>query len=340
MLTCEKGVECGLTRDTNDLPEVSTADQHASNAVSSGATAFESATANRNSSSDGKEAFAGVLQTATDSPVLLGEILGDRFEFVRINGVPIDNAGAASLPGVRVGHGDGSGFVFRRALDGEFVFAPDREFLGTTTFGCTVVDQHGTEATLIARVIVQPDVQAESSVAFSDGSTHAIVKKGSGGAILGALGVTGAENSDALTFRVYEPGASSPSDRFLVSGGRLYAVNGLDREQEDAISLHVIAFDGAKEVAAGDIDITIRHGDAPQSESIFIGEDDFFRFLEGVADQHWNSVEEDVNVGLSAGIQESPNSETLIDWLLPLDPLASGDSPELPIPSTGGPFGE
>lgn len=333
-----------MTHDARDPSDASTAGKPASDAAALQALAAKVAGTDPSSSSDDAHTFPGVLNTDTDSPVLLGELLGgagDRFEFVRINGVPVDTPQAASLPGVRVGHGDGSGFVFRRALDGELVFAPDREFLGTTTFGCTVVNRQGTEATLIARVIVNPDLVPDAAVAFTDGSTRATLKEGSDGAILGALGVTGAETSEALTFRVYEAGASTPSDRFLVSGGRLCAFKPLDPGQGDAISLRVVAYDGALEVASGNIEITTRQIDVPQSaNATFVGEDDFFRFLEGVADQHWSSFGENGENETSGDAPEARDTASLVDWLVPLDEFGAGETPDVPIPPVSGPFGE
>lgn len=272
--------------------------------------------------------FPRTLQTEADSPLLLGALLGDaddRLEFARINGVPIGTDGATPLPGIRVGYGDGSGFVFRRELDGELVFVPDSEFRGITTFGYTVVDRQGAEATLIARVIVEPDAVLDAVEGFD-------------GASLGTVEGNAAEFSDALAFCVDEAPDGTRPDQSLVAGGGLDATKLLDFGQGEAVLLRLV---GDQDTTRGNIDAGVHWNDARQgSVPSPIERDDFFRFLEGVTEQQWDGFEEGEDHGSGVDVLEIVGPNSLTDWLMPLDEKGSAEPFQVRLQSTGEPFGD
>lgn len=268
--------------------------------------------------------FPRTLKTETDSPLLLGTLTGgagSRFEFVRINGVPISTDEATPLPGIRVGHGDGSGFVFRRALDGELVFVPDSEFRGVTTFGYTIVDRQGAEATLIAMVIVQPDLVPDAAVECAHGSAFDTLEK-----------------SIDANFGALEVDFDNSADQMGVSGDGLDAFNSSGLAQDGAIAPSAVGHDCA---ATNNTSINVDWTGAQQGPTLnFIGMDDYFRFLEGVTEQQWDGFDEGDERGVSDDKLEVAQPLTLIDWLMPIDDVGPTEPSDVRPPSTGEPFSD
>lgn len=210
---------------------------------------------------EGSVFFPSVLEATADAPLFLGRALGadnDDLSIVEIDGVAIDPNSPSPLPGIRVGAGEGSGFVLRRALDGELVFVPNADFTGMTTLTCKITDKSGDQASFVAVVNVRAEADEAPEVAFADGSRFARVTEGTDGAIVGALAVLGLDGSEALQFRVYEAGSDQPSVRFSVTGDRLQALAPLDATVDSKIMLRIVASDGGWEIGAGEIELEVR----------------------------------------------------------------------------------
>jgi hypothetical protein len=220
--------------------------------------------------------FPEVIQTTEDSPVLLSRLIdiadeagGDSgISIVAINGVDIVSGRGAQLPGIRVGEGEGAGYVFRRDLDGQLVFSPDVGFAGLTAFTYTIADVFGGSATLVAALRVSSGEEDDAAITFADGSQTATVAEGIDAAIIGALSFDGLDKADeAITISVFEGDSEEPSQRFLVAGDKLQLSGGVDRASEDTIPLRIVASVDGFEIAAGEFEIEVRSFGASAMQS-------------------------------------------------------------------------
>ena len=211
--------------------------------------------------------FPDPIETADDSPVLLTRLLGaaadargeaSALRIIRIDGSDTSAAIATELPGIRVGAGDGSGYVLQRELDGQLVFVPDAGYAGITTFTYTIADDFGDEATVVATVSVQRAADLPRLITFVDGSHVASVAEGMDTAILGALSVEGLAACDSQDIRVFEGEDDIPSHRFAMSGDKLRVLEQLDHSTEETIHLKVVAYDNARVIAANELSIEVR----------------------------------------------------------------------------------
>lgn len=190
---------------------------------------------------------AAAVVTTEDSPVLLDlPKLGSGVtgRFLGIEGVSVA-AARGSLPGIRVGDGEGAGYVVVRELDGRLVFVPDAGFTGTTTFTCTVESETGMQSAHVSRVRVEPAASAREQITFANGSRQASVIEGTDAAIIGALSISETGGVQLPDIRVYEQAAIAPSERFVVAGGRLQALQPLDRVADGVIHLRIDAYEDA-----------------------------------------------------------------------------------------------
>lgn len=210
--------------------------------------------------------FPDVIETIEDSPVLLGRLSEastvpgqeSGLSVVGINGVDISQWEAAQLPGVRVGEGDGAGYVYRRSLDGQLVFSPDAGFTGVTAFTYTIADAYGQSATLVATLGVYPSA-TEAGITFADGTQFTSVAEGVDSSIVGALNVDWARTSEGpVEIKIFEGESDTPSKRFSVSGDKLQLSGGVNTEAEDSIPLRIVASVDGVEVASGEFEIEVR----------------------------------------------------------------------------------
>lgn len=208
-----------------------------------------------------------VIETSDDSPVLLDQLLPGSLasgseaaglRVVRIDGYDTSGASPIELPGIRIGEGEGSGYIFRRALDSQFVFVPDLRYSGITTFTYTIADDAGDEATVVATVSVQPTTLVDNHITFTNGALSASVVEGMDAAILGAISFNGEFHGGALEFRVFEGETDSPSPRFAITGDTLRALERLDSSAESTIILKVAAYEDGSLIATSELAIEVR----------------------------------------------------------------------------------
>lgn len=178
-----------------------------------------------------------------------GRILG-------VEGVSIAMA-RGTLPGIRVGEGEGAGYVVVREIDGQLVFVPDAGFTGTAAFTCTVESETGEQTTYVSRVRVEAATSGREQITFANGSRQASVVEGTDAAIIGALTISETGGLQLPDIRVYEQAADAPSERFVVAGGRLKAVQPLDRSSEGVIHLRIDAYEDAFVFASSSFAIEI-----------------------------------------------------------------------------------
>lgn len=210
------------------------------------------------------------IETASGVPVVL-ELLPDTLtnaevpvSVVRIDGQAIDSLQPTALPGIRVGSGEGCGFIFRRVLDGQLVFAPDENYRGVASFSCTIATAIGEEATFITAVNVRPETDAVE-IGFVDGSTRLSVQEGVSSVILGALRLTGVDGEN-VEISVFEGGSDKPSERFAVVGDKLCLTKPLDHAADEAIQLRVLVSDGLRELGESGILIEVSQSDEANVE--------------------------------------------------------------------------
>ena len=190
--------------------------------------------------------FPDVIEAGQDSPVLIGRLLGADGEpsglrIVGVNGIGINSVDVTPLPGIRVGDGAGGGFVFRRALDKQLVFAPDADFNGIASFSYTVADAFGDEATVLATVSVLSAEIAAPELAFADGTQWTSVPAGTSAAILGALILPARVSGGNPSFEVFEGVSHLPSSRFAVAGNTLRMLQQPDQAGDGSIQLRIVA---------------------------------------------------------------------------------------------------
>ncbi len=190
---------------------------------------------------------------------------------IRINSSDISPLEATPLPGIRVGDREGNGYVFRRALDGQLVFAPDADFTGITTFSYTVADAKGDVAVVIASVSVRPVAESAADISFTDGSHSASVIEGVDAAIVGSLAIAGMDAGDSPVLHVYEGEPGTPSQRFVVSGDKLHTVEPLDHTTDGVVHLRIVAEDAARGYASSEFAIEVHPAPAVQSPSAETG---------------------------------------------------------------------
>ena len=211
--------------------------------------------------------FPDVIETTDDSPVVLSCLLDSTVDhrtgssglrIIRINGVDASSPDVTPLPGIRVGDGEGCGYVFRRAFDGQLVFAPDADYTGITTFTYTVADDTGDEASVIATLSVRPATDLATDISFANGLHFATVSEGVDAAIIGSLTIAGFDVEDRFDFKVYEGQADTLSARFTVSGDKLQVMEPLDHTKDGTIQLRIVAEYSALGLVSSDFTIEVR----------------------------------------------------------------------------------
>lgn len=224
--------------------------------------------------------YPDVIETSDDSPVLLSDLLPGSFasdggtpglRVVRIDGYDTSSADPTELPGIRVGDGDGSGYILRRALDSQFVFVPDVDYSGITTFTYTIADDAGDEATIVATVCVQPTALVEKQITFSNGALSVGIVEGTDAAILGAVAVNGAFQGGELEFRVFEGDTDTPSQRFAITGDKLRTLERLDSAADSSIALRVGAYDDGSLVATSELTIEVHPEGTSANDAVSSG---------------------------------------------------------------------
>ena len=226
--------------------------------------------------------FPDVIEIANDSPVMIGELLGadgsdSGLRIVRIEGRDIDPVTPTPLPGIRIGGEAGGGFIFRRELDKQLVFAPDAEYSGITSFAYTIADNSGEAATVRATLSVLPAIFGVPDLTFADGTQWASVPEGIDAAILGALTIGGAAWDPDGVIQVFENGSDTPSTRFAVTGDKLKVVEPLDGAAGHSIDLRIVVRDGdGNEVISSAFEVDVRRHGGPNAiedhQSAFVHE--------------------------------------------------------------------
>ena len=215
--------------------------------------------------------FPDVIEIANDSPVMIGEILGadggdSSLRIVKIDGRDIDPVNPTQLPGIRIGGEAGGGFIFRRELDKQLVFAPDADYSGITSFNYTIADNSGAAATVRATVSVLPAIFGALDLTFADGTQWASVPEGIDAAILGALTIGGADWDHGGVVQVFENGSNKPSTRFAVIGDKLNVVGPLDAADGYSVELRVVVHDAdGNEVITSSFDVDVRRHGGPDT---------------------------------------------------------------------------
>lgn len=163
-----------------------------------------------------------------------------------------------TLPGIRVGEGDGNGYVLVRELDGQLVFVPDQGFVGTTRFVCTTAEPDGQQASVLFTVQVEANsATANEEITFTNGLRQASVPEGTEAAIIGALSIADYTQAQLPDVRVYEQSSAAPSSRFVVSAGRLQAVQPLDHVTDGTIHLRIDAYEDSFVFASSEFSIEV-----------------------------------------------------------------------------------
>lgn len=223
---------------------------------------------------------ARVFETTVDCPVLIADadasvchpVEGVAPRLLKVGDVDVAGRGSTDLPGIRVGDGEGSGYVFRRALDGQFVFVPDAGYAGVTTFPCTVEYAGGAQATLLTSVNVRQELTSEALATFADGSCATVVTEGLDAAILGALSISGMELSEIGRLQVFEGGATTPSDRLAVLGDKLIALEPLSHAVDGTLHVRVVAVDAGHTFAVSELAVEVRPtGQSAEASAASIG---------------------------------------------------------------------
>lgn len=237
--------------------------------------------------------FPNVIETFADEPVLLSELMSSELTggagnltITHIDGHAVGGDVAMALPGVRIGEGEGTGFVMRREADGEFVFIPDADYCGITTFTFTVADRTNEEATLLATLSVRGQIVEHSDISFADGSSTASVFEGVESTILGALTLASPESGDNFLFTIFEGDTQVPSTRFTVIGDKLHATERLDHAADGTIMLRVVAEDGENHIGPSQIAVEVR----PIGESTLAGIADQFKFATSGSDSNTSTT--------------------------------------------------
>lgn len=204
---------------------------------------------------------------SADTSILIRELLGfDRvaeaspnLRITSIDQFTIAQLEAIALPGIRVGEGEGAGFVFHRTRDGELIFSPDENFDGTTSFACGVTDANGAEASLRASVRVMKPQPFE--IAFSDGSVTRSITEGTSAAIIGTVAIPGVSLASLPLFQVFEGESRIPSQRFTIAGDTLKSNEPLDHLADGIVQLRVVVDAGDNEIATGDLRVQVLQAD-------------------------------------------------------------------------------
>ena len=209
--------------------------------------------------------FPNVIETFSDEPVLLSELMSSELtggagdlHITRIDGREIGDGSALALPGIRIGEGEGTGFVMRRQTDGELVFIPDADYCGITTFTFTIADRTSEEATLLATLSVRGQIVEQPDISFADGTSTASVFEGVESTILGALVLAHPDSGENFMFKIFEGDTQVPSKRFAVIGDKLHATEPLDHAADGTIMLRVIAEDGEHQIGQSQIAVEVR----------------------------------------------------------------------------------
>lgn len=223
-----------------------------------------SASAIRERAAEAERFLLGAIETTEEAPVVLElpwRIEGDTSSSSSVYVSQIDDTAATalrgSLPGVRVGGDDGTGYIVARDTDGELVFVPDAGFIGTTQFTLTIADPDGRERVLVATVNVKPSSDSPTEITFANGSQQATVVAGMTSSIVGALSLSGNHDVPLPDVLVFEGAEHAPSTRFAVSGGRLHLLQPLDTELTGPIQLRLDAYDDAFVFASSELEIEI-----------------------------------------------------------------------------------
>lgn len=220
----------------------------------------------------------GAIETTEEAPVVLDlpwRIEGDTSSSSSVYVSEINDTAAValrgSLPGVRVGDDEGTGYVVARDTDGKLIFVPDAGFIGTTQFTLTIADPNGCERLLVATVNVKPSSDTPTEITFANGSQQASVVAGITATIVGALSLSGAQDVPLPDVLVFEGGENSPSTRFAVSGGRLHLLQPLDTVLSGPIQLRLDAYDDAFVFASSELAVEILSSSAASTGNFVDG---------------------------------------------------------------------
>lgn len=214
-------------------------------------------------------AFVCPLETSEETPVCLSPSTVHSMSaeavhqsrIVSIDGIDVRSTGRVALPGIRVGGGDGTGYVLPRAFDDQFVFVPDAGFVGETRFTVGIDDGLGHVVEQTASIMVKPGVDTTGAVMFADGSPAAKVVGGVKAAIVGALTVDGIRPKPNDEIRVFDANSVVPRERFSISSDKLVLTEALDPASETIVRLKVVVLEDDCEIASNDLEISVLAAD-------------------------------------------------------------------------------
>jgi hypothetical protein len=274
--------------------------------------------------------FPDLICTTDDAPVALSPLLAvgpgnaaiSGLRISRVNDIVVDGLACGELPGIRVGSGDGSGYIVRRQSDSQLLFVPDAGFTGLTAFRYTVADNEGGEATLVATVSVQPDpAPSEHTMSFADGTRSVSVPAGVSGAILGAIAYSKQELGSGAGILVFEDGATETSARFGIQNGMLRLTEPIEPDGTNHV-IHlslVAASDDGAEISRAEFDV----------EVIDVAADQFvFRDMQSIDTGGGDVTAADFQLARKAGTgaEQLTHDEEVspVDLQVDADPLQTG----------------
>lgn len=213
-----------------------------------------------------EESVACPIETSEDSPVCLSPTVGSALEdraltksrIVSIDGVDVSDPTRVPLPGIRVGDGEGTGYVLSRAMDDQFVFVPDAGYIGETHLVVGIEEGDGRVVERMASILVRPGVESPGVVAFANGSQSATVVEGIEAAIVGALTIDGVRPKSHDEIRIVETGSGSSPERFSVVSDKLLLNSALIRATDEVVRLKVVVVEDNFEVAGNELEITVQ----------------------------------------------------------------------------------
>ena len=206
------------------------------------------------------------IETSEDSPVCLSPTVGSTLEdraltksrIVSIDGVDVSDPRRVPLPGIRVGDGEGTGYVLSRAMDDQFVFVPDAGYIGETHLVVGIEEGDGRVVERMASILVRPGVESPGVVAFANGSQSATVVEGVEAAIVGALTIDGARPKAHDEVRIVERGSGNSPEKFSVVSDKLLLNAAIMRTTDEVVRLKVVVVEDDFEVAGNELEITVQ----------------------------------------------------------------------------------
>ena len=212
------------------------------------------------------EDCARPIETSEESPVCLLPSVGNESTYrsslnsriVSIDGIDVRDPTRLPLPGIRVGDGEGTGYVLSRASDDQFVFVPDAGYVGETHVVVGIEEGGGRIFERLASILVQREPDSESVVTFANGSQFATVVEGMEAAIVGALTIDGLKPNAHDEVRIIETGSGSSPERFSVVADKLLLKTALESATEDVVRLKVVVVEDDFEVAGNELEIRVQ----------------------------------------------------------------------------------